>query len=113
MYHRDYRLLAYFVAIVDCGSLTRAAAKLNVSMPVISQVLADLEQTVGASLLVRGRRRQLLLTESGKKIYQPAAQMVRAGELAMSSLQSNDENLAGEIRITMSTEIGTSWFPEI
>jgi len=52
----DLRQLRYFVAIVEEGSLSRAAARLHVSQPPLSMQLKALESEIGATLLVRGNR---------------------------------------------------------
>ncbi len=52
----DPRLLRAFVAIVDAGGFTQAAARLNVTQSTISQQLARLEEAVGQSLVDRSGR---------------------------------------------------------
>ena len=52
----DLRQLRYFAAIVEEGSLSRAAVRLHVSQPPLSTHLKALEREVGATLLVRGNR---------------------------------------------------------
>ena len=69
MFTRNYRLLAYFVEVVNCGSVRGAARNLFVSPPVVSKALADLEAEVNATLLQRGKRR-LDLTAEGKVLCQ-------------------------------------------
>ena len=39
----ETRRLANFIAIVDCGSLTRAAERMHVAQPALSQQIAHLE----------------------------------------------------------------------
>jgi len=52
----ELRQLRYFVAMVEEGSLSRAAARLHVSQPPLSTHLKALEQELGATLLARGNR---------------------------------------------------------
>jgi DNA-binding transcriptional LysR family regulator len=56
--------LRCFVAVVECGSLSRAAEHLGVSQPTISVALAALERACGALLL--HRRPRLVLTDPGR-----------------------------------------------
>lgn len=49
----DLRLLRYFLAIVDAGSLHAAAARLGISQPSLSTAMARLEADLGVELLVR------------------------------------------------------------
>ena len=60
----DIRLLEYFLAVAKCGNITRAAERLHVTQPTISRQLTELEEEVGAPLLIRGKR-QITLTEAG------------------------------------------------
>ena len=66
---RDVNLnrLAIFVAVVDAGSLTAAAARLGLAKTMVSTHMQRLEAEVGASLLVRTTRR-LSVTESGPRV---------------------------------------------
>lgn len=52
----ETRRLANFIAIVDCGSLTRAAKRMHVAQPALSQQLAGLEATYEKTLVLRSRQ---------------------------------------------------------
>lgn len=45
------RQLNVFIAVVECGSMAKAAEHLAISQPVISKMIASLEQTLGEFLL--------------------------------------------------------------
>ena len=47
----DWNLIRSFVAVVEQGSLTRAATTMGLSQPTLSRQIAELEKTVGAPLL--------------------------------------------------------------
>lgn len=49
----ELKQLRYFLAVLDLGSINRAAARLNISQPTLSQSIRALERSVGAELLVR------------------------------------------------------------
>jgi len=82
---RDYRLMALFVAIADSNSIRAASRRLNVSAPVVSTALADLEATLGTTLVRRGRR-QLELTPDGRAFHAAAREMVRAADTVLARL---------------------------
>jgi DNA-binding transcriptional LysR family regulator len=51
-----FRDLHVFFIVVDCGSMSKAAAELGVSVPTVSEVIADLEHSLGVKLLDRSPR---------------------------------------------------------
>src|ERR1700721_442887 len=51
----ELRHLRYFVALADAGSFTRAAERMFVAQPTLSQQIRRLEEIVGAPLLQRPR----------------------------------------------------------
>ncbi|MEV0616704.1 LysR family transcriptional regulator [Nonomuraea sp. NPDC050404] len=77
----ELRHFRYFVAVAEEGSFTRAAARLHVSQPTLSQQVRELEQRVGATLLTRdpaGTR----LTAAGEVFYDRIRVVLRAVEEA-------------------------------
>ena len=77
-----YRQLRYFVAVVEAGSISRAAATVHVAQPALSQQIADLEDRVGISLLLRTPR-GVKPTPAGDAFYQEAAAILqRMGQLS-------------------------------
>jgi DNA-binding transcriptional LysR family regulator len=63
----ESRHLRYFIAIAECGSLTRAADKLGVAQPALSHALTRMEQELGVKLFDRSRR-GATLTSAGDAI---------------------------------------------
>jgi DNA-binding transcriptional LysR family regulator len=61
----ELRHLRYFVALADAGNFTRAAEKIFIAQPTLSQQVRRLEEIVGAPLLQR-RREGLRLTPAGR-----------------------------------------------
>ncbi len=54
--HLDLRQFLYFVTVVEEGQITRAATRLHVAQPALSQAIAKLEDSVGVRLLERHAR---------------------------------------------------------
>jgi len=52
----DTRNLKYFLAVADAGSVTRAAERLNIAQPALSQALTRMENDLGVKLFSRTRR---------------------------------------------------------
>lgn len=82
--------IAVFVQVVDSGSFTAAAERLNLSKSVVSKYVTRLEGRLGSRLLNRTTRR-LSLTESGRVFYnrsQRGLQELEEAEAEVSRLQS-------------------------
>ena len=60
----ELRHLRYFVAVADAGTFTRAAERMYVAQPTLSQQIRRLEEIIGAALLQR-RREGVRLTKAG------------------------------------------------
>lgn len=85
----NYHHLRYFWAVVREGSVTRAAARLHVSQPTVSEQLRELEQQVGERLLER-RGTRLVLTEVGTTVFRYAEEIFALGEELSSTLEGRE-----------------------
>lgn len=70
----DFRL-KIFEAVASCKSFTKAAKALGISQPAVSQNIAELEQQIGDTLVIRGRS-QLQLTEKGELLLDYAGKIL-------------------------------------
>jgi DNA-binding transcriptional LysR family regulator len=73
----DERRLRYFLTVVDEGSVTRAAQRLHVAQPSLSQSLRAFESELGVPLFHRVGR-GLRLSNAGEALIGPARQILRA-----------------------------------
>ena len=69
--------LNYFVAVVNCGSMNKAAKKFFISQPALSAAITALEEELGFTLIKRNRQ-GISLTDSGKKIYEDSLHIIDA-----------------------------------
>jgi DNA-binding transcriptional LysR family regulator len=93
------RALQAFIAIVDQGSLTRAAASTGSSLPATVRTLAALEKQLGVRLLQRTTRR-LALTEDGRQYLERARRIVADVEEADRLLGAQQAAPAGTVGVT-------------
>ncbi|MFC3057560.1 LysR family transcriptional regulator [Paenirhodobacter populi] len=70
----NYRQFEVFVAVIECGSVTAAAEKLNLSQPAVSKSLKLLETELGIRLFLRGIK-GLQATDEGRSLYLEASRM--------------------------------------
>jgi DNA-binding transcriptional LysR family regulator len=69
--------LQYFVAVAEEGQITRAARKLQIAQPALSQAIAQLEAELGLTLLER-HARGVTLTPAGVEFHAKARSLARA-----------------------------------
>lgn len=99
--------LAYFSAVIETGSFTRAAEYLGTTKAVVSQQVARLEQEVGTTLLLRTTRR-LQPTEAGRIFHTRCVSILREAEDAFGELAQARTEPRGLLRITAPYDYGTS-----
>ena len=94
--------LQAFVAVVDSGSITAAAARLEQTVSALSRTLGRLESKLGTSLLNRTTRR-LALTEEGQLLLVRARHILAAVDEAEEQLPARRERPAGRLRVNAAT----------
>ncbi|BDU40254.1 LysR family transcriptional regulator [Vibrio nigripulchritudo] len=90
--------LAAFILVVDEGSFTAAAKKLNVTPSALSKLITRLEHALSVKLFERTTR-SLAITESGKKVYEQSVVMVNAAQQAIAISEADHTELAGSITV--------------
>jgi DNA-binding transcriptional LysR family regulator len=89
-------MLEYFVAVAEEGQMTRAARRLDVAQPALSQAIAQLEAEFGLKLLDR-HARGVSLTPAGVALYEKARMAVEANLDAAQTARSLARTQAGTI----------------
>ncbi|MCC8396908.1 LysR family transcriptional regulator [Paraburkholderia sp. MMS20-SJTR3] len=97
--------LAIFVAVIDAGSLSAAAARLGLAKTMVSTHMQRLEAEVGASLLVRTTRR-LGVTEAGRALYDASVKILSTAEEALNALGGGTAPLRGTLRVSAPNDYG-------
>jgi len=100
----DWNLLRTFFVIVEERSLTRAAARLQISQPSVSSALQRLENAVGLRLVVRASRR-FELTRHGELLYSGCAQIFRDVSRIGEKLSGAARDITGTLRILAVTDV--------
>ncbi|OHV11980.1 LysR family transcriptional regulator [Kushneria phosphatilytica] len=98
-----------FITLVETGSFTHTARKLEMTQPGVSQHIRKLEQYLGRTLLRRHGRR-FTLTEAGRRSYDYAIRLFAEHEQFRHSL--DDESLdTGDCRMASPASIGLIFYP--
>lgn len=82
----ELRHLRYLVTAAEEGSISRAAARLNISQPAVSRQLRDLEEELGAKLFVR-EAHGLSVTEDGETALTHARDLLRRANALTSAFK--------------------------
>ncbi len=99
--------LAYFAAVVDTGSFTRAADRLCITKTVVSQQVAKLEAELKTSLFIRTTRR-VEPTEAGRLLHARCVMIFREAEDAVDEVTRSNAAPAGVLRIAAPNDYGAS-----
>ena len=94
----DVRQLRQFLAVVDHGSVRRAAEHLFVAQPSVTQTIRRLEADLGTELFIR-QGRGLMLSPSGVALVGPAREVVRALDVARETVAAVEGLQGGRLRI--------------
>ena len=107
-----FRRMAYWLAVVEEGSFTRAAARMHVSQPSLSQQVRLLDQEIGGELLER-LPRSVRLTPAGKAFLPHAQAAVRAAQRAEHAARSTLGLETGELEISTVRSIAAGILPDL
>ncbi|MBY5715954.1 LysR family transcriptional regulator [Rhizobium leguminosarum] len=94
----ELRHLRYFLAVAEEGNFTRAAGKLDIGQPPLSQQIRDLEREVGAALFHRVPH-GAELTAAGAAFLGEAKASVAAAEKAKLAAQSANRGETGRLSL--------------
>ena len=94
----EVRHLRYFLAVAESGSFSRAADRLSISQPSVSQQMRDLEAGLRVTLFQR-RGKRILLTPAGVVFQEHARTILRQLEDCLQELGSEPGQRRGAVRI--------------
>ncbi|MFG2000515.1 LysR family transcriptional regulator [Spirillospora sp. NPDC048911] len=108
----DLRLVAYFVAVIDHGGVTKAAKELYIAQPSLSQAIRSLERQLGTQLFDRSGR-GLTLTADGRAFAGPARQILADVENARSRVHAVRDLVAGRLELAALSTLSADPLPEL
>ncbi len=97
-----YQAMATFVQVVESGSFSGAARLLNVGQPAVSKTIAQLENRLQVSLLVRSTH-GLSPTEAGLRFYERARAAIAEADEAERAARGAGAGLSGRLRVSAAT----------
>ncbi|WP_449542765.1 LysR family transcriptional regulator [Enterobacter ludwigii] len=99
------RSMETFIAVVESGSFTGAAGRLDMSAVMVGKYIALLESQLGTRLLERNTRRQSL-TDAGRVYFDEAKRVLEQVSIAESAVERLRAAPAGTLRVTAPTSFG-------
>jgi LysR family transcriptional activator of nhaA len=103
----NYNHLFYFHVVASEGSVARAAERLGVTQPTISEQVRALERSIGTTLFERTGA-GLRLTDAGKVAYDHTSVMFRYGERLVEALGQSPPSVPRSLRIGLSAAVARS-----
>lgn len=94
----EIRELNYFIAVAECGSISKAAQKLFITQPNLSRQLQKIEEELGQKLLIRGNK-NTELSDAGKLLYKRAKEITELASKTRDEISSDNGELAGTVSI--------------
>jgi DNA-binding transcriptional LysR family regulator len=94
----DLKHLRYFVAVAEELHFTRAAARLNMSQPPLSQMIHRLEEDIGFKLLERTKRK-VVLTDAGKVLLNESRAILARAEQAVQHAERAARGDVGHLKV--------------
>jgi DNA-binding transcriptional LysR family regulator len=102
---RRFKDLEAFIAVVEAGSFTAAAERLDIAKSAVSRRVSSLEERLGVQLLRRTTRR-LNLTETGQSFYEHSARILADLDEAEAAVAQQHGELRGNLRVALPLSFG-------
>jgi molybdate transport repressor ModE-like protein len=107
----DLADLSLFRHVVEAGSITHGAERANLALAAASTRIRNMEDAIGAPLLVRARS-GVTLTQAGRTLLQHARTILSQAERLREDLGAYAGGLAGQVRVLSNTNALTEFLPE-
>ncbi|BAZ02207.1 transcriptional regulator LysR family protein [Tolypothrix tenuis PCC 7101] len=109
----ELRHLRYFIAVAEELHFSKAAERLHIAQPPLSQQIQQLEAELGVELFQRKTKRQVQLTEAGKVFLQEAYGLLLQLETAIVLTQRIGRGQTGQLRIGFTSLVIYELLPSI
>ena len=94
----DLKQLKYFLAVAEEKSFSRAAERLHISQPPLSQQIMKLESELGVKLFARTTR-TFELTVAGKALMNEASELLAKMRMTIDTIRQIDRGEVGRLRV--------------
>jgi DNA-binding transcriptional LysR family regulator len=101
-----------FQAVAKRGAFGAAARQLNMSPPVVTRLVAELEAALGVQLLVRTTRK-VALTQAGRQFLGKSSEALDLLNQAEAFVRAEQNSLAGDLRVNAPMSFGLHFMAKI
>jgi DNA-binding transcriptional LysR family regulator len=108
----ELRQLLYFLAIAEEKQITKAAVRLHITQPPLSQQMLALEKELGVQLFRRTKKR-IYLTEAGETFKRRAEQILELVQLTSEEVSETKDGLRGKLTIGIINSSGRMLLPKV
>ncbi|MFE0274891.1 LysR family transcriptional regulator [Streptomyces sp. NPDC058992] len=108
----QFQQLQYFVAVAEARHFTRAAERVHVSQPSLSQQIRSLEKELGAELFSRARG-NIALTDAGEALLPLARRILADADTARHEVQELAQLRRGRVRLGATPSVCTGLLPDV
>ena len=108
----ELRLIRYFVAVAEAGTVTRAAEQLHIAQPSLSAAIKQLEAQLGVELLARHGRR-VTITPAGEVLHRRGRELLEAADALVAEVRRRDTATSGRLRFGVSPTARYGVAPEL
>lgn len=108
----ELRQLRYFAAVAECCHFSRAADRLHIAQPALSQAIRQLETELGATLLVRTTRR-VSLTAAGEFFLGETRRILEAVDAGVRGVRKIADGWGGLVRLGLTGTAAHTHLPRI
>ena len=98
----DFRQLETFVQVVQSRSFSKAAEKLYITQPTVTNHIKNLEEEIG-TLLINRMGKKISLTNAGSALYDRALNIINSLEMIKHELSLYDKEIKGHLDIVSSS----------
>jgi DNA-binding transcriptional LysR family regulator len=109
----ELRHLRYFIAVAEELHFSRAAERLHMAQPPLSQQIQQLEVELGVELLQRRTKRQVQLTEAGQVFLQEAYRLLAQLDQAICVTQRTGRGELGQLVVGFTSSVAYDILPSL
>ncbi len=108
----NIRQIRYFLAVAEELNFTRAAEKLHMAQPPLSQQIKQFEEELDVKLFCRNNR-QISLTPAGEALVPLAQEVIEKINFAKKTIRQADQGITGQLKIGFISPLGQSLVPQV